>query len=164
MHSFRQAGPRASWPDQSIAESLLARLEGFQGYPKTSRGREVWIDALLMAVSEQHARAVIAVFDEKFPTLKRLRDVVNELRSKFEKPVDLIEKWKAEGAEYDPAWLPNAIREALAAKERKQTEERERLLKLGRPTEPKETEADVRLKHALETLEGGYDIADGDGV
>ena len=117
-----------------------------------------------MAVSEQHARAVIAVFDEKFPTLKQLRDAVHNLRPKFDKPVDLIEKWKAEGAEYDPAWLPNAIREALAAKERKQSKERERLLKLGRPTEPKETEADVRLKHALETLEGGYDIADGDGI
>jgi hypothetical protein len=161
MHSFKQRALSVAWPDRNTAESILGRLEGFQGYPKSSRGLEIWIEALMTALTEQHARAAVGVFDEKFPTLKQLRDTLHNLRPRFETPVNLIEQWKAEGAEYDPTWLPNAVRAAIAEKERKSAEERGRLLKLGKTVDPKETESDVRLKSAIDALEGGYDIPDG---
>jgi hypothetical protein len=158
MHSFKQRALEVAWPDRNTAESILARLEGFQGYPKTSKGREIWVDALVMALSDRHAREAIAVFDEKFPTVRQLRDAVHNLRPRFEKPINLVEQWLADGSTYDPDFIRNAAREAIAAKERKAAEWRERLLKLGKPVEPKETEADTRLKPALESLDGGYDI------
>lgn len=132
------------WPSESLAESILERLSGFARYPQTPKGREIFIEALMGCESEQHARAAIQDFDERFPTLRELRDAVLKTKPKTQEPTpaDLIEKWKSEGATFDPDWWPRTLREALAAKELKDAEDREQLRKLGqeidalRPSEP----------------------------
>jgi len=154
MHSFKDKTTPAVWPDPTIALSILERLSGFIGYPKTPKGTEIFVEALLSATSEEHALAAVDVFDERFPTLRELRDSIFKARQKFEPPVDLIEKWKADGATYDPDFVVRTIREVLDAAERREAEQREKLLKLGK--EPVESEHDKQVREILESIDSGY--------
>lgn len=70
-----------------VAAVTLRQLSGFVGYPKAGPGEEYFIDAFQMAcISVDHARAVIAAFDEHMPTLKEIRETALNLKPKFEPP------------------------------------------------------------------------------
>lgn len=154
IHSFRDDQAQRAWPDFTIADEILERLSGFPKYPKEERGRAIFVEALLKCVCEDHARASLDVFDIEFPTLRALRDSIMKTKGRFTPPeIDLIEKWKAEGAEYDPDWWPKQIREVLEAAKKRDAAQLERFLKLGR-----ETEAQRQTREALEAIDGGYDV------
>ncbi len=71
------------WPSFDRASAILVRLSGFHGYPHEEAGRELFIESLMQAVSPEHARAATSCFDEKFPTLRELRDAVSRTRTEF---------------------------------------------------------------------------------
>lgn len=118
------------WPSELLAEDLLDRLSGFPKYPQTSKGREVFVEALMQCESEQHARRTVDIFDEKFPTLRELRDAVSNTKTKPKETTqaDLIAQWEAEGATFDPDWWAQALRDALEAKKRKDEERAQKLI------------------------------------
>lgn len=76
-----QAAPSV-WPSFHQAESILARLSGFPRYPD-EKGREVFVETLMRAVSPEHARAALTLFDEEFPTLRQLKDAVSRTQTEF---------------------------------------------------------------------------------
>lgn len=90
----------------AVALTLVRKLSALAGYPRLADG-ESWAAEKLCesVVSVDHARAVIDAFEERFPTLREIRDTADNLRPKFQKPsASEKEKWIAEGATYDPDW------------------------------------------------------------
>lgn len=83
MRNLKSNEPLTTWPSFAKAAAVLARLSGFQGYPHDEAGREMFIEALMFAVSPEHARAVTNCFDEKFPTLREVKDALTRTRSEF---------------------------------------------------------------------------------
>ena len=83
MRNLKTSEPLTTWPSFAKASAILARLSGFHGYPHEEAGRELFTEALMQAVSPEHARAATSCFDEQFPTLRELRDAVSRTRSEF---------------------------------------------------------------------------------
>ena len=81
---------------RQVAEALFRQLSGFRGYPVKGPGETYFIDAFQLAcVSVDHARAVIATFDEVMPTIKEIRETALNLKPKFAPPyLSVREQWE----------------------------------------------------------------------
>jgi hypothetical protein len=113
-HDLSNAPETNTWPSYRAAEFILERLSGFAKYPETEKGREVFIEALMTCADEAQARQVVNAFDEKFPTLKELREAIYSLKTRAENEAlmgSLKEKWESEGATYDPDWAAQLAKE-----------------------------------------------------
>lgn len=89
-----------------VALTMVRALSGLPGYPRLPEGEAWTADRLCgFVLSVDHARATLAAFEDHFPTLKELRDVADNLRERFAAPQPSeVDRWKAEGATFDPAW------------------------------------------------------------
>jgi hypothetical protein len=86
-----------------IASALFRDLSGFQGYPKAGPGEDHFIRAFQACViSVDHARAVIASFTGKMPTIQEIRDSAYSLREKFEVTEDQRIAWEREYGKPQP--------------------------------------------------------------
>jgi hypothetical protein len=79
-----------------LCEALLRdALEGYQGFPPTAGGVRRFAFAVQQnVVSVGHARATLAAFDEKFPTVRQIADVAFNLRAQFETSADDRAEWE----------------------------------------------------------------------
>lgn len=119
------------WPSAFRAEEILERLSGFPRYPQTPKGREIFIEALMKCDSANQATGVVALFDERFPTLRELRAAIDSAKQKNVNQANMETEWRAQGYEYDPTWFERTLREVLAGKAERDKQNRERLLKLS---------------------------------
>ncbi len=88
-----------------VAQALFDQLSGFRGFPKPGLGKDRFVQVFQESVvSVDHARAVIATFDDQMPTLREIRDTAYTLRAKFEPPVDQRAQWEKEYGPPDPEW------------------------------------------------------------
>src|ERR1017187_7085305 len=88
-----------------VAQALFEQLSGFRGFPKPGLGKDRFIQVFQQSViSVDHARAVIATFDDQMPTLREIRDTAYTLRSKFEPPIDQRGQWEKEYGPPDLEW------------------------------------------------------------
>jgi hypothetical protein len=93
-----------------VAAALFRKLSGFPGYPKSEQGEAHYIEAFQDAsISVDHARAIIAVFDERMPTLREIRDAALNLRPRFEPQIDQRTEWEKQYGKPDPNWSKNLI-------------------------------------------------------
>jgi hypothetical protein len=120
-----------------VAAALFEKLSGFRGFPKPGIGKVRFVQVFQQSViSVDHARAVIATFDDQMPTLREIRDTAYTLRSKFEPPVDQRQQWEKEYGPPDLEWsqrfAEGATATALtvdpAARKRQHQEERRAML------------------------------------
>ena len=88
-----------------VAQALFEQLSGFRGFPKPGLGKDRFIQVFQQSViSVDHARAIIATFDDQMPTLREIRDTAYTLRAKFEPLVDPRVQWEREYGKPDPEW------------------------------------------------------------
>lgn len=99
--------------DQIAVMKVRAYLAGLRGYPFHKEGESLLARTIQeCAVSLAHADAILETFDNLCPTPREIKDVAFNLRSRFEpKPKSDIEKWKEEGATYDPTFYSKLITE-----------------------------------------------------
>lgn len=102
-----------------VALSLIRNLSALRFYPSLPEGESRLAVALTEnTLSVEHARAVVAAFEETCPTPKDIRETADNLRPKFAPPEpSKVEQWKAEGSTYDPDWAQNLITQAVAGNE-----------------------------------------------
>lgn len=62
-----------------------------------------------VCVSVDHADATLERFDHERPTPHEITEVALHLKDRFSPPEDLVEKWKAQGYTYDPAFYNNVM-------------------------------------------------------
>ncbi len=97
---FKTDGLPLTFP---VAQMILRKLSGFAGYPQEIGGENFMIDRFReVCVSVEHAEEIVMRFDEKFPTLRELRDTARGLRPQFEKSPDWKAAWKAKHGEPEP--------------------------------------------------------------
>ncbi len=103
--------------DHRLAYTLVRQWSGLPGYPFHVEGESRLANTLVeCSISVDHARALVANFEEKCPTPRDLKDAAFALREKFAPPKpDLIKQWKAEGATYDPDWSENLLKVAAGS-------------------------------------------------
>lgn len=94
-----------SYPvQQNVAVGLLQfHLKGFDGYPNSPAGESTFARALCEStVSVAHCEAVLKTFDLKFPTVREIKDIANNLREKFQPTESRYEKWEREYGTAEP--------------------------------------------------------------
>ena len=76
---------------------IRSELAGYQGYPHTSVGEERFARALQeVAVSVDHARAILAKFTRMFPTVQDIIDTALNLLPQFEIQHSQLVEWERE--------------------------------------------------------------------
>lgn len=88
---------------QSMIES---ELSGYEGYPNTELGLARFARALQdVALSVDHARAIVAMFTVRFPTVQDIIDTGLNLRPQFEAKQSQEAAWRAKYGEPQPVAL-----------------------------------------------------------
>lgn len=93
---------------------LVRRMSCLPRYPGPageSRMAEVLVE---VAKTVEHAKAIVDFFEERFPTIRELRDVALSLRSSFELVPNPIERLKQEYKDYVAGVLQSGDTEELA--------------------------------------------------
>lgn len=76
---------------------IRSELAGYQGYPHTTQGEERFGRALQeVSVSVEHARAVLAKFTQRFPTVQEITDTALNLLPQFEIQHSQLAEWEQE--------------------------------------------------------------------
>jgi hypothetical protein len=76
---------------------IHSELAGYQGYPNTESGVERFARALQeCSVSVEHARATLAKFTQKFPTVQEITDTALNLVSQFAIQHNQLLEWERE--------------------------------------------------------------------
>jgi hypothetical protein len=93
--------------EYTVAAAILGRLEGFRDYPRGGGARR-FVEALADAsLSVAHANATVEMFDERFPTIREIRDVAFGLRETFVPKEPIEKQWEKEYGKPDPNWSRN---------------------------------------------------------
>ena len=70
-------------------------LSGYRGYPVTEAGETRFAQALRdVAISVEHAEAILREFIDIFPTVREIQDQAANLRPKFEPKEDERKEWE----------------------------------------------------------------------
>jgi hypothetical protein len=99
--------------DQIALLKVRTYLSGLRGYPSRPEGEALLARTLQgCTISIRHADAVLETFDHACPTPHEMKETAFNLRTRFEPPPKPdIEKWKAEGATYDPTFYRRLMEE-----------------------------------------------------
>jgi hypothetical protein len=110
----------------SVCLSLIqSELSGYQGYPRNEAGERRFARALQeVAVSVEHARAILAKFTGEFPSVQEITDTGLNLKSQFEPGPNLRAEWERQyGApaptrpDFTPSSAPEYVLRDAAVKE-----------------------------------------------
>jgi len=92
---------------KDVARMYLRNLQGFKGYPPAGPGEDYFVKCLTeCALSVSHLVRILDSFDDKFPTLRELRDAAHNTRPPEPDP---RQQWKKECGPPNP----NVVNEFL---------------------------------------------------